>query len=98
MKNRLYSAFSFLNSAFSPVTLASIGEARLVKHLSGKIELLGGSPDDRRAAKEWCSLFLHEAVITSPATRLDKSAIGVTVTPKHKTIGFCNARRLACDS
>jgi hypothetical protein len=39
------------------------GNAKLVKKLSGKVVLLGGSRDDRRAAREWCSLFLHEAVL-----------------------------------
>jgi len=42
-------------------TLARFGEARLVKKLTGKIELIGVSADDRTAAKEWVSLFLHEA-------------------------------------
>jgi len=41
--------------------IARFGTARLVKKLSGKIELIGGSADDRIAAKEWASLFLHEA-------------------------------------
>jgi hypothetical protein len=50
-------------------TLARFGEARLVRQLSGRIELLGGSPGDRAAAREWCSLFMHEAVIsTHPAS------------------------------
>lgn len=44
-------------------TLARFGEARLVKRLNGRIQLLGGSAEDRAAAKEWCSLFLHEATI-----------------------------------
>jgi len=44
-------------------TLAAFGQARLVKQLNGKIELLGGSPADRTAAKEWCSLFLHQAIL-----------------------------------
>jgi len=44
-------------------TLAQFGEARLVKKLTGKIELIGGSADDRTAAKEWVSLFLHEAAV-----------------------------------
>ena len=42
-------------------TIAVFGDARLVKKLNGKIELFGGSPEDRRAAREWCSLFMHEA-------------------------------------
>jgi hypothetical protein len=44
-------------------TLARFGEARLVKMLTGKIELIGGSAEDRTAAKEWTSLFLHEAPV-----------------------------------
>ena len=46
-------------------TLAAFGQARLVKKLNGKIELRGGSRDDRTAAKEWCSLFLHEAILSA---------------------------------
>ena len=42
-------------------TIAVFGDARLVKKLDGKIELIGGSRGDRAAAREWCSLFLHEA-------------------------------------
>ena len=48
-------------------TLAVFGAARLVKHLDGKIQLLGGTPDDRRAAREWCSMFLHEAAVACAA-------------------------------
>ena len=47
-------------------TLATFGDARLVKYLNGKIGLLGVSRDDRADAREWCSLFLHEAS-TGPA-------------------------------
>ena len=32
--------------------IASFGTARLVKRLSGKIELIGGSADDRAEARE----------------------------------------------
>ena len=44
-------------------TLAQFGEARLLKRPNGKIELVGGKADDRSAAREWASLFLHEALI-----------------------------------
>jgi hypothetical protein len=30
--------------------------------LDGKLELKDGSPEDRTAAKEWISLFMHDAV------------------------------------
>ena len=46
-------------------TLANFGTARLVKRFIGRIELLGGSPDDRAAAREWCSLCLHEAILSA---------------------------------
>ena len=43
-------------------TIAVFGGARLTKYLDGKIELRGGSAEDRRAAREWCALFMQEAV------------------------------------
>lgn len=42
--------------------IAGFGEARLMKKLNGKFVLLGGSRDDRAAAREWCSMFLRDAV------------------------------------
>ena len=45
------------------------GNARLVKRPSGKFELLGGTAEDRTAAREWCSLFLHEAVFVCTPSR-----------------------------
>ena len=42
--------------------LAVFGDARLVKLVCGRLELRGGTPNDRVAAKEWISLFMHEAV------------------------------------
>ena len=43
--------------------IASWGEARLIKYLDRKLVLKGGSKEDRQAAHEWISLFLHEAVV-----------------------------------
>jgi hypothetical protein len=42
--------------------IACFGGARLVKRLNGKYELIGGSHDDRIAAREWISLFFHVVV------------------------------------
>jgi hypothetical protein len=39
--------------------IATFGEARLVRYLDGKFELLGGKPEDRREAHEWCSSFMR---------------------------------------
>jgi hypothetical protein len=44
--------------------VAHFGEARLIKYLDGKVELRGGSKADRLAAKEWISMFWHEAVVS----------------------------------
>jgi len=40
-----------------------VGEARLIKYLDGRTELRGGSNQDRAEAREWISLFWHEAVV-----------------------------------
>ncbi|HEY9171566.1 MAG TPA: hypothetical protein VI136_04700 [Verrucomicrobiae bacterium] len=45
--------------------IACWGEAELVRHLDGRYELRGGTPEDRQAAREWVSLFLHEAVVAA---------------------------------
>ncbi len=42
--------------------LACFGGAQLIKSLDGRLELRGGSSQDRLAAKEWMSLFCHEAL------------------------------------
>jgi hypothetical protein len=40
--------------------LASWGEAKLVKYLNGKVELRGGSKEDRIAAREWIAMFFPD--------------------------------------
>ena len=45
-----------------PELIAQFGTARLVEHLNGRIELIGGDDNDRGEAGEWCSLFLDGAV------------------------------------
>ena len=49
--------------------VAYFGQARLVKRLDCKFELRGGSHEDHCAAKEWISLFMHEAVLIAPKAR-----------------------------
>ncbi len=43
--------------------IAIFGEAQLVRTLDLKYELRGGTPEDRTAAREWISLFFHDAVV-----------------------------------
>ena len=51
--------------------IASFGRAQLIQLPDGSMELRGGQPGDRTAAKEWISLFMHEAVprLSNPAPR-----------------------------
>ena len=39
------------------------GHAQLIQYPDGRTELRGGSKDDRSEAKEWISLFMHEAIV-----------------------------------
>jgi hypothetical protein len=42
-------------------TVASFGDARIVKTLDGRLELRGGSPEDQQAARAWGRQFLSRA-------------------------------------
>jgi len=44
--------------------IQQFGAARLVKHLNGQHELIGGSTADRAEAFEWVTLFAHEIVFS----------------------------------
>ena len=44
-------------------TVARFGTARLIQMPSGRFLLVGGTTEERLAAREWASLFLHEAVL-----------------------------------
>jgi hypothetical protein len=43
--------------------IARFGRARLVARSDGRAELQGGSGSELTEAKEWISLFMHEAVL-----------------------------------
>ena len=45
--------------------VASFGAADLIRHHNGRWELRGGSPREHASAREWGSLFHHEATIPS---------------------------------
>jgi CheY-like chemotaxis protein len=45
--------------------VASFGDADLIRHYDGRWELRGGSPADHAEAREWCSLFQHDATFAS---------------------------------
>jgi hypothetical protein len=55
--------------------VAVFGQARLVRRIDGRHELIGGSQADHFAAREWCSLFQHELVFSSvPAAPCSETA------------------------
>jgi len=64
----------------TPVEIVGIfGEARLVRHMSGRYELRGGTPEDAADAREWCSLLTPEIVFAIPPT--------ATKTHQNKRLG-----------
>ncbi len=42
--------------------ITTFGRAKLVSLRDGSVELRGAEAEERTAAKEWISLFMHEAV------------------------------------
>ena len=58
MKNRI----KHLIGAKSERLITTFGQAELIVNPDGSTELRGGRIQDRSAAKEWISLFMHEAV------------------------------------
>jgi hypothetical protein len=58
MKNRLKP----LITTKSERLITTFGDARLVALANGSMELRGGKIQDQTTAKEWISLFMHEAV------------------------------------
>ena len=46
--------------------IAQFGQARLLRNRDGRYELRGGTPDNHAEAREWASLFMHEAFFAPP--------------------------------
>jgi hypothetical protein len=44
--------------------IAQFGRASLVHKPDGRFEVMGGTVSDHTDAKQWISLFLHEAAVT----------------------------------
>ncbi|EEF63254.1 hypothetical protein [Pedosphaera parvula] len=59
MKNRI----AHLIGPKTDRLITTFGKAQLVARPNGAIELKGGMAGDKTAAKEWISLFMHEAVV-----------------------------------
>jgi hypothetical protein len=51
------------NQARGQKLIARFGKAALIKRPDGTWQLKGGSDEDRLSAREWISLFMHEAVV-----------------------------------
>jgi hypothetical protein len=59
MKNRL----NVNHGKKSERLITTFGHARLVWREDGSTELRGGRVQDQTTAKEWISLFMHEAIV-----------------------------------
>ena len=53
--------------------IATFGTARLMRKFNGDYYILGGSSADHAAAKEWVSMFCHEASISFPPTLTNRA-------------------------
>ena len=55
-----------LNSEYSDRNQAimQFGQAQLVRNPAGNLELQGATAEEQTAAKEYISLFMHEAVVS----------------------------------
>jgi hypothetical protein len=67
--------FHRTNHACSVSVIAVFGAAQLVRHSDGRYELRGGSAADHTDAREWISLFLHEAVVSLPAPVAERTRL-----------------------
>ena len=45
-------------------TIMQLGQAKLIQTAEGKLELKGATKDEQTEAKEFVSLFMHEAVLS----------------------------------
>lgn len=68
-------------------TFATFGAARLVRHLDGRFELIGGTPADHATAREWCSLFAPTIVFPAHLERPARAGGSATGTGCLNT--FC---------
>ena len=59
MKNRIKPFCGSQNERL----ITTFGNARLVRLTDGSTALRGGRAQDQTSAKEWVSLFMHEAVV-----------------------------------
>jgi hypothetical protein len=51
-------------------TLAGFGDARLVKYLDGRVELLGGTEAERERALAWLAQFMPRLRLGAPSPSL----------------------------
>jgi hypothetical protein len=48
-----------LDAALQPYPVFETDESMMVRDLGGRIEIVGGTEEDRREAREWASRFLR---------------------------------------
>jgi hypothetical protein len=74
-------------------SIATFGDAQLVRRINGPYELRGGSAADHADVKQWISLFLHEAAVSYPspvARRTRSSGLARFVYRMLRFVGFAD--------
>ena len=61
MKNRNHAPAIKTNRSY---TVMLFGQAKLIQTAEGKLKLKGATRDERTEAKEFISLFMHDAVLS----------------------------------
>lgn len=60
---RMKTLVNRLSERYQTNLIARFGRARLVERPDGRAELRNASESERTEAKEWISLFMHEAIL-----------------------------------
>jgi hypothetical protein len=60
---------SVLKSNRPTRVIARFGVAQLIQNETGKLQLDGGSFSEYTEAKEWVSMFMHEAILSENRSR-----------------------------
>ena len=74
--------------------IANFGGARLMRKFNGACYLIGGNDADRADAKEWVSMFMHEASISFPRRRRSAPKKGPKVLKHGFAQPICSKREL----
>ena len=74
---------------FSEANLIAVfGSAKLMRKRNGDYYIIGGGPADHAAAKEWVSMFMHEASISFPPTLPSRAPAARSSSPRSASLSL----------